>query len=317
MKTKLSEINKSIPEVSLVICSSSFERRWFQITKNLSPKSLDLIVILQKSIENPAWKEGITAIKSIHGDIYQALDIEKLSPKHTWIKFVQEIVPLIKKQDNLTLIDITTFTHETVAFFTSMIKLYKLESKVRFAYAGASSYMTSNEERDWWLSRGVKDIRSILGFPGVIRPSQGSHLIILVGFEIERAKELIIQYEPSSISLGIGTDAYSQDFFEKNNWYRNQIQSFIETVNTTIKNVSKFEFSCSDPISAKNSILAEANKFNNFNITLAPMNTKVSTIAAASAALENEDLKLCYVEPLEYNRTYYSTPGDTLTLIHL
>ena len=47
------------------------------------------------------------------------------------------------------------------------------------------------------------------------------------------------------------------------------------------------------------------------------MNTKVSTVAAASAALENETLKLCYVEPMEYNKEFYSTPGETLTLIYL
>ena len=44
------------------------------------------------------------------------------------------------------------------------------------------------------------------------------------------------------------------------------------------------------------------------------MNTKVSTVVAA---LENQALKICYVEPIEYNKEFYSTPGETLTLIEL
>jgi hypothetical protein len=318
MKTKLSEINSTLSsDLSLLVCSSSFEMRWYQIAKNISADKLRHIAILQKSMESNVWDCGIKEIEKVHGKKYEIIITEGLAPVELWKKLCNELIPLIKNQELTTLIDITTLTHEVVIFIVSLINANELSSKVILAYAGASAYFVSENKSDWWLSRGVKEIRSILGFPGLIRPSKKPHLIILVGFETERAKELIVQYEPSSISLGIGVEPYNQEFLEKNNWFKEQLQIFISSIGNSVKHVSEFEFSCSDYESAKKTILLEASKFEDYNITIAPMNTKVSTVAAASAALENETLKLCYVEPMEYNKEFYSTPGDTLTLIKI
>lgn len=318
MKTKLSEINNTLSsKVSLLVCSSSFEDRWYQIAKNIDTDKLDSIAILQKSVEQPSWDTGIQEIEQVHGNKYNIINIESLKPADLWKILINELLPLIQKQKLTTLVDITTLTHEVVAFLVALIKANNFSSKVILAYSGASKYFVSEVRSDWWLSRGVKDIRSILGFPGLVRPSKMSHLIILVGFETERAKELIIQYEPSSISLGIGIEPYSEEFYEKNTWNKNQLEVFIQSVGSTVKKVSEFKFSCSDYESAKTAILSETDKFEDCNITIAPMNTKVSTVAASSAALENEALKLCYVEPMEYNKEFYSSSGETLTLIQI
>lgn len=316
MKAKISEINDVLsPSVSLLICASSFEDRWYQIAKNIKSESLTEIIILQKGVKSEAWHRGIEELDKSHKEKWTTVDISSNKPAELWKILGTDIVSRIKEQRLLTLIDITTLTHELVAMLVSIVTSEKLLSKVVLAYSGASAYFVSNDQSDWWLSRGVKDIRSILGFPGLIRPSKKSHLIILVGFETERAKELIMQYEPRSISLGTGVEPYSQEFYEKNNWYKEQLAIFINSIGGSVKNISEFTFSCSDYNSAKNSILLEASKFSDFNITISPMNTKVSTVGAACAAIENEILKLCYVEPVEYNKSFYSSPSDTLTII--
>lgn len=318
MKAKITEINDVLPsEVSLLICSSSFEERWYQIAKNINTEKLSHILILQKGNESPAWDKGIKEINYLHKDKSKLFNISCISPTELWKTLSLEIIPLIKRQPLLTLIDITTLTHETVMMFVTLINGEGLSKKVCLAYAGAQAYFVSDDISNWWLSRGVKDIRSVLGFPGLIRPSKKSHLIILVGFETERAKELIVQYEPVSISLGLGVEPYSQEFFTQNNWFKDQLSEFIKSIGNSVREVSEFQFSCSDCQSAKDAILLEASKFSDFNITIAPMNTKVSTVAAASAAIDNESIKLCYVEPFEYNIKYYSTPGETLTIIHI
>jgi hypothetical protein len=315
MKIKISEINSALPSrVSLLICSGSFEERWYQIAKNINTDRLANIVILNKGYEGPSWNKGLNELNELHRGKFEILDIP-CEPMEIWKIFSSAILPTIKQQTFLTLIDITTLTHETVVMFVSLIKAEKLSEKVILGYAGAKAYFVSDDKDDWWLSRGVKDIRSILGFPGLVRPSKKSHLIILVGFETERAKELIIQYEPISISLGIGIEPYSQEFYEKNRWFKEQLQMFI--VGSSVKTISEFQFSCSDFGSAKSAVLLEASKFSDLNVTIAPMNTKVSTVAVACAAMENEALKLCYVEPLEYNKEYYSSPGDSLTIIEI
>ena len=52
-----------------------------------------------------------------------------------------------------------------------------------------------------------------------------------------------------------------------------------------------------------------------FNNILAPMNTKLSTIACALASLECLPLQICYAQPLQYNYENYSKAGNTCYLI--
>ena len=40
-----------------------------------------------------------------------------------------------------------------------------------------------------WLSRGIGEVRSILGYSGTLKPSRSNLLIVIVGYEYERAGE--------------------------------------------------------------------------------------------------------------------------------
>jgi len=318
MKINISDINSNLTSgIGLLVCSSSFEERWYKVAESLSDDNLNKIIILQKSLELEVWNKGIASLRELHGNIDNIVHIEDLAPAELWKKIVIEVVPSIESESGVVLIDITTFTHEVVLLLLALLKDKGLLNKVVFAYSGAGEYCTSEGLSEKWLSRGVKDIRSVLGYPGVIRPSKKSHLIILVGFETERAKELVAQYEPTSISLGIGNDPYNNEFQETNIWHKEQLERFVASIENSRMRISEFNFSCSDPMGAKNAILEEAGKFNDLNITIAPMNTKVSTVAAGLAAFDDERLKLCYVEPAEYNKRYYSLPGECATLIQL
>lgn len=318
MKIDLTNLNSNIStEIGTLVCSSSFEDRWYKIAEHIDPDHLNKILILQKNIELTIWNKGINIIQQTHGDISSTVEINDLSPAELWRTISSSIIPAIEQEPKITLVDITTFSHEVVLFFVALLEEKNLKRKVILAYAGASAYCTSSDPNEKWLSRGVKDIRSVLGFPGIIRPSKKSHLIILVGFETERAKELIVQYEPYSISLGTGIEPYNKDFHTTNTWHKKQLEDFVKTIECSRINISEFNFSCSDPISAKNSILIEAHKYDDLNITVAPMNTKVSTVGAGMAAIKEERLKLCYVEPSEYNKKTYSSPSNNATLIYL
>ncbi len=45
----------------------------------------------------------------------------------------------------------------------------------------------------------------------------------------------------------------------------------------------------------------ECERFKDYNIVIAPMNKKISTIGAALLPLENTDIQLCYVPARYYN----------------
>ena len=44
------------------------------------------------------------------------------------------------------------------------------------------------------------------------------------------------------------------------------------------------------------------------------MNTKLSTLGAALAAVERPEIQLCYARAIEYNESGYSTPSNQVTI---
>ena len=77
-------------------------------------------------------------------------------------------------------------------------------SVVDFLYAPASEYSIGDKPGDKWLSKGISEVRSVMGYPGGFAPSRDTHLIILAGFEDYRALSLIQELEPSLVSIGYG-----------------------------------------------------------------------------------------------------------------
>lgn len=117
-----------------------------------------------------------------------------------------------------------------------------------------------------WLSRGVKDVRSVLGFPGTMLPSRKLHLIILTGFEVERASEVILRYRPASMSIGLGAkeQSISDSHHSKNKEFFDGITAFATSKNYSTDEVSQFAFSCISPTETKGQLVAHINELGGF-----------------------------------------------------
>ena len=76
-----------------------------------------------------------------------------------------------------------------------------------------------------------------------------------------------------------------------------------------------FEFACNDPQDAKEAILGCIQATGDCNHVIAPMNTKISTIASALLALADDEIQLCYAQAALYNYENYSIPGDTCYIL--
>jgi hypothetical protein len=144
-----------------------------------------------------------------------------------------------------------------------------------------------------------------------MHPSRKSHLIVLVGFEDERAGKLIEMYEPAVLSLGVGSvDPVSERLSFVNETYYGNLMA-------THYGAKKFEFSPTDASSVRDVILEQAQRFGDYNVVVAPMNTKISTLGAALAAIKNPDIQICYSRAASYNVENYSEPADDCRLFSL
>lgn len=151
----------------------------------------------------------------------------------------------------------------------------------------------------------------MLGYPGLLKPSRKLHLIVLVGFEGDRAKLLIDTCEPDAISLGKGKDATDtrQAHLPKNIETLRQLSVHYPRFN-------EFDFSCVDADVTKTAIAQQVQSYPEHNTVIAPMNTKLSTVGAALYASDDTDAQLCYAPAISYNPRY-SAPGEDCLLMEL
>lgn len=295
-------------DINIFISSSSFEDRCFAIANKISSINLHHNIVCRViDFDNKIIDNSELLIKKVISKESKIIDLKISDPVFTFLELTKSLIPLFSDEPKQIAIDITTFTHEGLLIIFRILMDHKREcDKLYFCYNGAKTYSGNEDERDnKWLTKGVKDVRSIIGYPGYSDPSNKNHLIILFGFERERTIRLIDEFEYDIVSLAFAKeeDSVHSDHQKINEERHNEILSLNS-------NASIFNITLTDPIKAKNEILDYVSKFENHNVVLAPMNNKVSTIGAGLAALENKSIQLCYLQANQYNTAGYSEPGD-------
>lgn len=317
MKTDLSKLLDSLgshPDV--FVCSTSYEARSRSVAERLDPECVGIVAVLENVNFIKAVEGNAKLLLNRFGTKAKLIELNSEDPLSVADTLRSHLLPIIESSRSMCLIDVTTLTHEELLILMRMLPVWSPQRRVVLAYTGADQYSVNTEPNDKWLSRGVAETRSVLGYAGIMLPSRKLHLIVLVGFEHERAQSLIQRYEPALISLGLGQkeESISLGHHLSNAEFHEKVKNFAESISETISSVQRFEFSCIDPIRTKEAILSTAQRSPGYNVAVCPMNTKPSTIGAALAGFANESLQLVYVQPIEYNLDGYSTPGETCTI---
>ncbi|WP_339695836.1 hypothetical protein [uncultured Marixanthomonas sp.] len=296
--------------INVFICSASFEDRCFVIPKLIEESDVKESYIFFN--ENEAKSicvnaEELSNLLEIKSNRVALNSNDAISNYIEIMRVINDITHNYKKPN--ILIDTTTFTHESLLVLIRLIENKKqLLGNVFLSYVGAKEYSVNDEkDEDKWLSKGVDEIRTIIGFPGFTDPTKKNHLIILFGFEYDRTLRIIDEYEYDSITLGFG-DQPIEDNHMKINFERHK------RLLSRHPEASEFKFSLTDPSETKNQLLEyiEKEKLSDKNIVIAPMNNKISTVGAGFAAISNQNIQLAYAKASLYNTEGYSSPSDNI-----
>jgi hypothetical protein len=303
--------------IDILISSSSFEDRCLII-----PDSFTNLVSKERRVffnrnESSIAIQNAEIIQRLNKDKTKKVSLDTNNPIYTYHQIYSTIDSLVENHSNLVLaIDVTTFTHESLLILLKCIELRKDRFKQIFClYVGAKEYSYNVDNVDEkWLSKGIIDIRSIIGYPGVTDFTAKNHLMILFGFELSRTRQIVKEYEYDYISIGFADIEKSiQTNHQRINFNRHRklIKEY--------SNVKEFKFSCVDPYDTKKRILDYINQipFKNSNTVIAPLNNKISTIGAGLAAIENESIQLTYAKPAIYNVEGYSKANDDIYIFDL
>ena len=309
------EAKQRLPDKFVLLCFASFEERSTTVPLSLEIEQIEQAIVYKSlSVDNHASLGKIR--ERIPNCIVVDLDLN--SPVSMAALLTKSIKEIVSSGEVPLVIDVTTFTHETLIMLLKLIYDNKqCFSSVFCLYNGASDYSNSKQDglKQMWLSKGCRDVRNVIGYPGMLRPIAKTCLIILTGFELERATRLIEILEPDKLALGRGIEPTHDDNQKAMDHFRKELEKWKK--NYTNSNCMDFNFSCKNvdkAVEALDSLVA-ANPDDNFIIV--PLNTKLSTVAASIVALHNRKIQVCYAIPELYNTENYSSPSENITIFDL
>lgn len=304
--------------IDVFICSASFEDRCKSVTDSLGHVRINRSIIAYNQDFYPLIENNLThlttkLIERTTRNQLATLALDTTNPIWTADHIAQEVGTALRAGADRVVIDITTFTRESLLILVRFLKQsLKASDSVEFLYAHAGEYSIGDQYEDKWLSKGIREVRSVLGYPGDILPSRRNHLIILVGFEDGRAISLSRECEPALISLGLADSAEAgTDPHQRSNEHR------FARLKSSLDSAQEFIFKGYDAEATYNILKDRVSAAEDLNTIIAPMNTKISTLAAARLALENKSIQICYAQASIYNYSHYSSPGDNFYLFSL
>lgn len=296
-------------DVDLFIVNAGFESRSSSVIRRLNSGFSCHVLVCQIDGSGAGTKGFLLSSPLVEKAVLHEVELSTVSPIEIADSLLSAIgqMPIGREKFPRIAVDITCFTHEILLILLKVIDVNFKNCDLSFFYTQAKSYDSGNSDSTKYLSYGVKEIRSILGYSGTKTPSKLTHLVLLAGFEVERALSIISNVEPSRISIGYG-DSSSIDRSVQNT----NLEAAREIIKRSgYENVSEFNFPPFDCMKTKQA-LEEIVKSSEGNVVIVPMNTKVSTIGAALLVKDYPKVQLIYGLAEAYNTTSYSE-GQTVS----
>ncbi len=287
------------------ICCSSFEGRSTAIASAISELTIQSAIIFSNTEFREVAAANTQLLTGMFAGKSTVVPLEMSNPLTSGDSVRKAVAESASQPGKRYLVDVTTFTHELLLILIRVLHLtLSAHDTVQFAYTTAVEYSIGDAPDSKWLTKGIGEIRSVLGFPGLMLPARKLHLIVLAGYEGERAERLIDNSEPNQISLGLGEEAES---ITPTHYLVNA--ALHKRLAAKYSGVETFKFSPADAIHSRDAVIYQALKYPDHNVAVAPLNTKVSTVGCALAALQMDGIQLCYATAHQYNVVNYSARG--------
>ena len=294
-----------IGHVDLLICCAGFESRSKTLIDHIDMSFVKKVILLTyPHPSDSAQMNREHMLTRVSGDNLLSEELLSDDPLENGDLFTRLFDGL--KGNSHVIIDISTMTRENLMIMLKVAKRVT-NPNILFSYTPSERYaiapdLRRDDLKNYWISRGVGEIRTVLGYAGESSPLKQLALIILSGFELERAQTVIDSFEPDYLIVG---KAGRTESVTAESCVINEI-IFDELCNYN-KVDDVFDFSCKAINVTKKAILNVVEKYHEkANIVICPMNTKPSTLAVASLALEDPSIQVCYAVATDYNSALYS-----------
>lgn len=297
-----------MPDDVFLVCAS-YEPRSVALAESLRREYRSkraIIYVNREFLDGPGGaktKPNLERLREIlieHCDSVDVAEGSWLDPKAQLLSLRDALVPRhsVGMHEAMITFDTTTFNREALLTAAILLHVHFPKSPIRAVYV-------SPEDHGGWLSRGFRCVRNVMGFAGIQQASRSSVLAVLSGFEPERTLKIIEEHEPIKVLLGIGDPPTTHKFLERN---VNE-----QTLILSRQDVESFTFPA-DNIEECWECLERLLRpyLHEYNLMLAPMSTKLSTLGAFLMAECHPEIQISYCIPGEYNIEDYSIGADNV-----
>lgn len=196
-------------------------------------------------------------------------------------------------------LDISTFNRQNL-----LTMLYLLRHKN--GINNITCYYTIPKETNEKISKCARNYSTIPLLGGKQSIDKNKLLLLLVGFEFDRARYLWEKVEPSKTIIAIGDKPTDNRFLSINKKVVSGLKEMI--------NCEEINISAKDPFVAQQDIENIIRKYRkNYNIVIAPMNTKIQTLGLYLAWEKYPDIQIVYSCPEKFSEWLTKGINRTVT----
>lgn len=313
MKVIKENIAKNLGIIDLLLLSSGFENRSKELSNFLIKSKIKNSIIFHLDdnyhLANKNRDEIVSKL-SIK-DIVEYPKNDSYSTYNILFACITKKIENIGKNKIKVVVDVTAFSREILLMLIKVLtnEIFQSKIELNLVHSPVDNYC---ENDTLWLTKGVREIRPVFGYSGLMTPSKKLLLIVLNGFEDERTETIIDSFEPNALILGNPSLKGS---------INSNLKTLVDDKYSKIK--SKFlgilkkeiEFSCID-IQPTIDILLKVNEEfkDEYNIVISPLNNKTSTVAVAITAILQDDIQVSYASANQYNIIKQLSPTNYFLL---
>jgi len=284
---------------SVLITCASWEERFVKGFDQIQKTDLDRVIIFYyKEYENKTKinREYISEYCVTNNIKHHEYLLSFENPASSW-KTIYETIDKFDISNKKLAIDITTMPRETTWIILSMLE--NKDAEIYYIYHRPEKY------NDEWLSRDPGRPRLVYKLSGLSKFGVSTKLVIITGFDTERAKQLINYFEPEYTFLGV----------QKGDQYSNIAQNILkhETEFKKNKNISLLEIDAYSEDHGYDVVLNQIKQYiDNSNIIMTSLGPKLSAIALYRLHKVYEQISLAYAPSNEFNMEYSSGIGESI-----
>ena len=243
--------------------------------------------------------EAMTESLQAHGTL-SIVEVSEENPSLSIGELLTQVRPLAASSDARITLDVSTFTKRHLLLLLHALDDAGLWESLRLLYTEPKDYVV-----DMYLpmSMGIKEVAAIPGFTNVKPADKPVLLVIMLGYEGDRAMALFQNIEPNETVLLVPRPAYRPEWTGRTEELNRQLISLLGQDAIAYADSR-------DPFKVKTAlagVIGSRYRTKDWTCLVSPLGTKPQTVGLYSFWRENPDsCAVVYAQPLKHNERYYS-----------